>query len=55
MFHILLNAGEDVLLDPEDLVLLDAGNPAPLDAEELVLLDAGEPVLLVTFRSSIHI
>ena len=46
--RILLDAGEAVLLDAEDLVLLDAGEPVLLDAEELVHLDAGEPVLLVT-------
>ena len=42
----LLNAGEAVLLDAEDLTQLDAGEPVLLDAEELVLLDAGEAVLL---------
>ena len=52
---ILLNAGEDVLLDQEDLVLLDAGNPAPLDAAELVLLDAGEPVPLDAEEHSVSV
>ena len=33
----LLNAGEAVLLDAEDLFLLDAGEPVLLDAEDLVL------------------
>ena len=42
----LLDAGEAVLFDVEDLVLLDAGEAVLLDAEDLVLLDAGEPVLL---------
>ena len=44
---VLLDDGEPVLLDAEDLVLLDAGEPVAvlLDAD-LVLHDAGEPVLL---------
>ena len=36
---VLLDAGEAVLLDAEDLVLLDAGEPVLLDAEDLVHLD----------------
>ena len=43
---VLLDDGEAVLLDAEDLDLLDAGEAVLLDAEDLVLLDAGEPVLL---------
>ena len=43
---VLLDDGEAVLLDAEDLDLLDAGEAVLLDAEDLVLLDAGEAVLL---------
>ena len=43
---VLLDDGEAVLLDAEDLALLDAGEAVLIDAEDLAVLDAGEPVLL---------